>query len=186
MSRITVAKMPSTVNLYIPRMLGSVRRETVYNAFAQLNIGKVISLDMHRKTNENKNVYFFAFVKVRLFKSFPAAEMLAHLNEFKNMKMVYNEDNMQYWEVKTHVPRSSRSPSNRSSDASSSTVDSASDEDIPVSESDRTASPTPLPNVAQPKYYDMWASGPLVLSDQIYYTNLRTLASLITLSSRFN
>ena len=55
MSRITVASLPSVVELYVPRILGSVRKGTIINTFHELNIGKIIYLDMHRKINENKN-----------------------------------------------------------------------------------------------------------------------------------
>ena len=52
------------IDIYIPRILGDVSNNIVKNAFYNLNIGKVIELDMHRKKNENGYYYFFAFLKV--------------------------------------------------------------------------------------------------------------------------
>ena len=39
------------IDIYIPRILGDVSNNIVKNAFYNLNIGKVIELDMHRKKN---------------------------------------------------------------------------------------------------------------------------------------
>ena len=145
---LTVAKMPSVIELYIPRILGSVRKKKIVNTFHELNIGKIIYLDMHRKINENKNAYYFAFVHIQLYHSFPAIELMSHLNEFKTMKITYNEETMQYWEVKTHIPRVER------------------DNTSCVSESN--TAPT---NNKEYGLYDLWSGNPMLLPDRVYALN---------------
>lgn len=153
MSRLSVAKMPNVIELYIPRILGSVRKKMIVNTFHELNIGKIVYLDMHRKINENKNAYFFAFIKLQLYHTFPAIELMSHLNEFKSMKITYNEETMQYWEVKTHIPRVKR------------------DNTDCVSESNA------LPTNDNKEYglYDLWSGHPMLLPDRVYAMNYTLL-----------
>ena len=151
---LTVAKMPSVIELYIPRILGSVRKKKIVNTFHELNIGKIIYLDMHRKINENKNAYYFAFVHIQLYHSFPAIELMSHLNEFKTMKITYNEETMQYWEVKTHIPRVER------------------DNTSCVSESN--TAPT---NNKEYGLYDLWSGHPMLLPRHVYALNQKLLGN---------
>lgn len=148
---LTVAKMPSVIELYIPRILGSVRKKKIVNTFHELNIGKIIYLDMHRKINENKNAYFFAFIKIELYHSFPAIELMSHLNEFKTMKITYDEETMQYWEVKTHIPQVER----KNTDC--------------VSESNAAS------NNKEYGLYDLWSGHPMLLSHHVYALNNKLL-----------
>lgn len=104
-----IMKMTSKViDIYIPRILGDVSNKLVKNAFYNLNIGKVIELDMHRKKNENGYHYFFAFLKVELLDSEDANRMCTLLEERGIMHLVYDEEATQYWEIKKHVPKSER------------------------------------------------------------------------------
>lgn len=96
------------IDIYIPRILGDVSNKVVKNAFYNLNIGKVIELDMHRKKNENGYHYFFAFLKVELLDSEDANRMCTLLEERGIMHLVYDEEATQYWEIKKHVPKSER------------------------------------------------------------------------------
>ncbi len=156
MTRLSVAKFPASIDLYIPRILGSLRKGTIINRFDEMNVGKITSINMHRKVNENNNVYFFAFITVRLYHTLPAIELMSHLNEFNSMKLTYDEERMQYWEVRTNIPRSelsrsrSRCPSN--------------DENAVCST-----------NNMNKRLYNHWTSSPLLLSDDTYTTNRNTL-----------
>jgi hypothetical protein len=96
------------IDIYIPRILGDVSNNIVKNAFYNLNIGKVIELDMHRKKNENGYYYFFAFLKVELMDSEDANRLCTLLEERGIMHLVYDEEATQYWEIKKHVPKSER------------------------------------------------------------------------------
>lgn len=96
------------IDIYIPRILGDVSNNIVKNAFYNLNIGKVIELDMHRKKNENGYYYFFAFLKVELMDSEDANRLCTLLEERGIMHLVYDEEATQYWEIKKHIPKSER------------------------------------------------------------------------------
>lgn len=96
------------IDIYIPRILGDVSNNIVKNAFYNLNIGKVIELDMHRKKNENGYYYFFAFLKVELMDSEDANRLCTLLEERGIMHLVYDEEAIQYWEIKKHIPKSER------------------------------------------------------------------------------
>ena len=156
MSRITVASLPSVVELYVPRILGSVRKGTIINTFHELNIGKIIYIDMHRKINENKNAYFFAFIKLQLYHAFPAMELMSHLNEFNAMKITYNEETMQYWEVKAHIARIER------------------DNHCCISESNV---PPPATIKNECRSYNLWSGYPMLLPRHVYALNQKLLGN---------
>ena len=99
------------IEIYIPRILGTVHRATVIDAFNRLNIGSVMKLDMHFKVNENSNAYYFAFIKLHLYPTTSAKRMNASIEDGNVAKLVYDEEAMQYWEIKKHVPKDIRSTS---------------------------------------------------------------------------
>ena len=97
-----------TVRLYIPRMLSCITPNMVRTTFERLNIGKVSYIDMHRKINENKRVYYIAFIEVNLYDT-PAAEYIQNmLRENSPVKLVYDEEAAQYWELKKYIPKNER------------------------------------------------------------------------------
>jgi hypothetical protein len=100
--------VPTSIDIYIPRILGDVSTSIVKKAFKMLQIGEVIDIDMHRKKNENGYFYFFAFIKLQLWQTEQAAQMITLLDERDIMHLVYDEEACQYWEVKKYVPRNKR------------------------------------------------------------------------------
>jgi hypothetical protein len=55
------------INLYIPRILGNIKRNTIVNTFSNMNIGDIFYIDMYKKMNENNNPYYFAFISIKLY-----------------------------------------------------------------------------------------------------------------------
>lgn len=155
MSLLSVVKLPSVVEVYIPRILGSIRREYIIEAFERMNIGNVIDLDLHRKINENRNTYYFAFVKLQLYTSFPAANLLFELRHSSSVKLIHDRDTLQYWDIKTHLVKSER-----------------------VANKPRCG---PLGDIGRPVSpvlsYDIWSGFPDILPPSVYEENWRTLVS---------
>ena len=100
--------VPTSIDIYIPRILGDVSTNIVKKAFKTLQIGEVIDIDMHRKKNENGYFYFFAFIKLQLWQTEQAEQMCSLLDERDIMHLVYDEEACQYWEIKKYVPRNKR------------------------------------------------------------------------------
>jgi hypothetical protein len=114
-----------SLSIYIPRMLGTVNRVTVRNAFSNMGIGRVTDLDMVYKINENRNAYYFAFVTISLYNTPQSSSLLKKLNEQKKTQLVYDEEAGQYWEIEKFIPRNERNKENISTDVNSSiTADS--------------------------------------------------------------
>ena len=100
--------MSSRIEIYIPRMLGNVNEETIRNAFDNLNIGAIDYIDMHRKINENGRLYFFAFLEMKAYNTAASAYLQTILNTNQPIKLVYDEEAGQYWELHKHVQKSQR------------------------------------------------------------------------------
>lgn len=96
------------INIYIPRILGSVKRNTIINTFSYMNIGDIFYIDMYKKMNENKNPYYFAFISLKLYDSKSAQELEETLNEKGVTRITYDKSKNHYWEVKKHIDRSLR------------------------------------------------------------------------------
>jgi hypothetical protein len=75
-------------------------------------VGKVVYIDMYRKTNENGYPYYFAFITLELYNSSIADVMIQQLERKSIMHLVYDEENNQYWEVKKHIPKEERNKKN--------------------------------------------------------------------------
>lgn len=98
----------SAIKIYIPRILGNVTKTMLCHTFNRLNIGKVSYVDMHRKINENNRIYYFAFLDIDLYNTPVANDLYKILNTNQLVKLVYDEEAAQYWEIKKHIPRIER------------------------------------------------------------------------------
>lgn len=98
----------NTLKIYIPRILGNVSQKTLRSTFDRLNIGKVFYVDTHRKINENNHIYYFAFLDIELYNTLIAKKLVDMLNKNELVKLVYDEEAAQYWEIKKHIPRNNR------------------------------------------------------------------------------
>lgn len=98
----------SNIDIYIPRVLGTVSQQDIRDSFINMKIGNVLKLDMHKKINENGYKYYFAFIKVNLYNTNQAERMLNLLNAKGIMHLIYDEEAFQYWEVKKHIPKDQR------------------------------------------------------------------------------
>ena len=101
--------MKETIDIYIPRILGTVHENDVKESFHYLNVGNVIYIDMYKKINENGYAYYFAFITLELYDSDLAKLLKDRIYTMQIMHLVYDEENNQYWEIKQHVPREKRS-----------------------------------------------------------------------------
>ena len=96
------------LDIYIPRMLGNVSQKIIRDSFHNLNIGKVVFIDMYKKINENGYPYYFTFIKLSLYESEFASLVKDRVETKKIMHLVYDKPNNQYWELKEHIPREKR------------------------------------------------------------------------------
>ena len=96
------------LNIYIPRMLGSVTKKTIQDSFNALGIGRVDEIDMVYKVNENHNAYYFAFIKIAPYNTPQSAALQRNLNKHKYIRFTYDEEAGQYWEIKKYIPRDQR------------------------------------------------------------------------------
>ena len=101
-----------SLSIYIPRMLGSVNKKTVHEAFKTMGIGSVTELDMIYKVNENRNPYYFAFLKINPYNTPQSNALQYELNKNKESHLVYDEEAGQYWEIKKYIPREQRNQEN--------------------------------------------------------------------------
>ena len=108
-----------TLNIYIPRMLGTVTKKTVQDSFNALGIGRVDEIDMVYKVNENRNAYYFAFIKISPYNTPQSAALQRNLNKNKYIRFTYDEEAGQYWEIKKYIPRDQRGPLHRDAESSS-------------------------------------------------------------------
>ena len=105
------ANKSNTISIYIPRILGNVKRQDIVDSFHNLDIGKVNYLDMHKKINDNRRAYYFAFITIELYASSSAAQLLQKLNTHGIDRLVYDEESNNYWEIKKYISRELRTPS---------------------------------------------------------------------------
>jgi hypothetical protein len=56
----------NSIEIFIPRILGTISKNAVINTFKELRIGNITNIDMHKKINENNNAYSFAFISIDL------------------------------------------------------------------------------------------------------------------------
>ena len=96
------------INLYIPRILGNIKRNTIVNTFSNMNIGDIFYIDMYKKMNENNNPYYFAFISIKLYSNKNAEKLEKTLNEKGSTRLIYDYGKNHYWEVKKHIDRSLR------------------------------------------------------------------------------
>jgi len=97
-----------SLNIYIPRMLGTVTKKTIQDSFNALGIGRVDEIDMVYKVNENHNAYYFAFIKIAPYNTPQSAALQRNLNKHKYIRLTYDEEAGQYWEIKKYIPRDQR------------------------------------------------------------------------------
>jgi hypothetical protein len=104
----------SLVNVHIPRILGNVNRRAIVKRFAELDIGRVYYIDMHKKVNENKNLYYFAFLSIQMYETQNAKNLVKTLETDGIARVIYDTKMNKYWEVKKFVDRTARRSDGRS------------------------------------------------------------------------
>jgi hypothetical protein len=77
-----------------------------------MGIGSVTELDMIYKVNENRNPYYFAFLKINPYNTPQSNALQYELNKNKESHLVYDEEAGQYWEIKKYIPRELRNQEN--------------------------------------------------------------------------
>lgn len=103
----------STIQIYIPRILGSVNKTDIITVLKTMEIGKIKDIDLHYKINENKNAYYFAFITLELYNTERADVFNQSLNSYGKLRLLYNEKNAQYWEIKLHMDKTTREPNKK-------------------------------------------------------------------------
>ena len=105
-----------TLKIYIPRILGNIHNTQIIEQFENMNIGKILNIDMHKKINENGYSYSFAFIKLQLYETRNATIFKNNLEQLNNFQLFYDEEAGKYWEIKKHISRKERN--NMASDLS--------------------------------------------------------------------
>lgn len=103
-----IQEIQNSITLYIPRILGNIKQTKIINVFEKLEIGKVFYIDMHYRINENKHPYYFVFISIKLFNTSNAIDFYNKLNQKGVINLYYNNDKIQYWQIKRHITREMR------------------------------------------------------------------------------
>ena len=93
----------NSIEIFIPRILGTITKNAVINTFKELRIGNITSIDMHKKINENNNAYSFAFISIDLYNN-EYTKTFKHILDTKEYtRITYDYHKNQYWEIKKHI-----------------------------------------------------------------------------------
>jgi hypothetical protein len=98
----------NTVLIYIPRMLGNIRKKTIVDAFYELNIGYTTKIDMFHRRNNYNHTYYFSFITLQLFNTDVADAFYKKLLKLGKLNLIYDVESANYWEVKKYIPRDER------------------------------------------------------------------------------
>lgn len=98
----------TTIDIYIPRILGSVTKKEVLSVFPRMDIGEVTNIDMKYRINENKNKYYYAFITIKLYSTDRATNFKNNVCKHGMIRLLYDEEAAQYWEVKHYVDKNKR------------------------------------------------------------------------------
>lgn len=98
----------TSINIYIPRILGTVTKNEIIRVFKDMDIGKVTNIDMISKTNENKHKYYFAFITIGLYSTPRGKNFKNSIYNHNMIRLLYDEEAAQYWEIKLNTERSER------------------------------------------------------------------------------
>jgi hypothetical protein len=96
----------ASLNIFIPRILSNVSKKTIFDTFDNMNIGEVIYIDMHKRMNERRNVYSFAFLNIELNGTPKSTEISDAINKNGSMRLYYDDEH--YWELKHYIPYKER------------------------------------------------------------------------------
>jgi transcription elongation factor Elf1 len=92
---------------FIPRILGNIKSSQIRKTFVEKQIGKICSINIHRRKNENKNAYSFAFITVKLCDNAFALSVYKAIADTGVYNLYYDKKN--YWEVKQYISKKTRS-----------------------------------------------------------------------------
>ena len=93
----------NSIEIFIPRILGTITKNTVIKTFRELRIGNITFIDMHKKINENNNAYSFAFISIDLYNN-EYTKTFKHILDTKEYtRVTYDYHKNQYWEIKKHI-----------------------------------------------------------------------------------
>jgi len=93
----------NTIEIFIPRILGTITKNTVIKTFRELRIGNITTIDMHKKINENNNAYSFAFISIDLYNNEYTKSFKHILDTKEYTRVTYDYHKNQYWEIKKHI-----------------------------------------------------------------------------------
>ena len=105
----------NVVKIYIPRILSNVENKTLVNTFQKKKIGKVVYIDVYKKTIRNnlKSSYKFAFLNIQLYDTQPADNFVNSIKKSPT-NMFYDPSNLDnFWVVKLHLDRQNRDSINK-------------------------------------------------------------------------
>ena len=86
----------TTIDIYIPRILGSVTKPEILSVFPRMDIGEVTKVDMKHKVNERKNEYYYAFITIKLYSTDRATNFKKNVCGYGMIRLLYDEEAAQY------------------------------------------------------------------------------------------
>lgn len=98
----------SSIQVYIPRILGSVTKTEIVDVFKRMDIGKVKYIDLVSKINEKKNKYHYAFITIELYSTVRSVNFKNSIHKHGMIRLLYDEEAAQYWEIKLKIERTER------------------------------------------------------------------------------
>mgnify|MGYP001194306744 FL=1 len=98
----------TSINIYIPRILGSVKKSEVIETFKHKDNDKVTNIDMIKKINEKKNKYYYAFITLKLFDTIRSENFKNSIYKHHMIRLLYDEEAAQYWQIKLKTDRLER------------------------------------------------------------------------------
>lgn len=105
---INVNSLPQDYpSLCIPRVFSNIKWQQVKSTIEDLNLGRVLRVDMVPKTNEKGDKFQRVFIHFKFWDRSDQAQMVRHkLIAGENIKIVYNDP--WYWQISmSHAPKPS-------------------------------------------------------------------------------
>jgi hypothetical protein len=112
----------TTAKAFIPRILANVTISQIRETFSKKQIGKVSSINMHRRKNDKNHSYSFAFLEIKLYKTKEATILCEEILDNGFAKVFYDQKN--YWEIKSFIPKKDRVSKSSPTSSSSVSLDS--------------------------------------------------------------
>lgn len=84
--------LPTTANIFVPFLPTALSRQNIIDKFDELNIGKIVYIDLHKKKINTRSSHSFAFLKIEPDISTIGRELCENLMANRNTTTYYSFD----------------------------------------------------------------------------------------------